>query len=137
MKYILLLALSIVFVPGCMHPADAFENAGPQRSGTMPPGPGRTVNVKVQDYRFTPDQIYAKPGEKLHIVLTNVGDKTMHEHNMTFDLPNAVVQAASDVDPGEQQAYDVLVPQLPGKYYFHCPVANHYSRGMLGTLIVQ
>ena len=101
----------------------------------MPPGPGRTVNVQVQDYHFTPDEISARPGEKLHIVLTNVGK--MDEHNMNFDLPSASVQASSDAYPGESQAFDVLTPQRPGKYYFHCPVGNHYSRGMTGDLLVR
>lgn len=100
----------------------------------MSAGPARQVNITVKDYQYMPSQIVAKPGEKLHLVLSNMGQ---NEHSITFDLPAGAVQMPSNVDPGKTMEYDVQAPTQPGRYYFHCPVGNHYSRGMVGELLVK
>jgi uncharacterized cupredoxin-like copper-binding protein len=135
MRYIpLLLAFPIVLAFGCSTPVEDQPTMGATKVQAMPAGPGRRVNVVVQDYHFVPDEITAKPGEKLHLVVTNMGQ---NEHNLNFDLPEGAVQMPSDVYPGKSMEYDIVVPKQTGKYYFHCPVGNHYSRGMVGDLLVK
>lgn len=100
----------------------------------MPAGPGRQVEVTVKDYHYFPEEIVAKPGEKLHLVIKNMGQ---NEHNLDFDFPAGAMQMPSNVDPGQTMQYDIQAPAQPGKYYFHCPVGNHYARGMVGDILVR
>lgn len=100
----------------------------------MSEGPGRPVKIRVEDYKFVPSQILARPGEKLHLVVQNMGSD---EHSMTFDMPARPVSLPSHLRGGENLEYDVQVPKEPGKYWFHCPVGDHYSRGMVGYIQAQ
>jgi plastocyanin len=122
---------------GCAPSTPVVEGGAGERAKAapkMPAGPGREVDMTIQDYTFMPSEIAAKPGEKLHLVLVNKGQE---EHSVDFDLPQGSVQLPSHLLPGESEQYDVLVPDKPGTYYFHCPMGNHYSRGMVGDILVK
>lgn len=130
----LLFALPIILVLGCSTPVEETSATTAPKTHAMPAGPGRQVDIAVKDYHYFPEEIVAKPGEKLHLVVKNMGQ---NEHNMDFDLPAGAMQMPSNVDPGQTMQYDIQAPDKPGKYYFHCPVGNHYSRGMVGDLLVK
>ena len=88
----------------------------------------------MEDYRFLPDHIVARPGEKLHLTIMNHGQ---NDHNLTFDLPSGPVQLPSNVQSGKSEEFDLVAPKQASTFYFHCPVGNHYSRGMMGTIEVR
>src|SRR5579885_2962565 len=81
----------------------------------MPSGPGRTVNITIRDYMYSPSEIVARPGDKLHLVVSNGGQ---NEHSIEFDFPARYVPLPSHLKPAETEQYDIVVPDQPGKYYF-------------------
>lgn len=88
----------------------------------------RRVEVEAGDFSFDPDEITAKAGEDLEIVLTS-GDIV---HDFTIDELDVHVSAAR----GETNSGGVTGAD-PGRYTFYCSVPGHRSAGMEGTLIVS
>jgi len=101
---------------------------------TNGPTPSSQVSIAIQDYKYMPDVIHASRGETLQL---SIKDQGQMEHGIVFDFPAGAVAVPSHVRPGESTTYSLRVPDQPGTYYFHCPVGNHYARGMEGELIVQ
>ena len=89
--------------------------------------------MTITDYHYAPSEIRVKPGEKIEMTLKNNGHE---EHGLVFDLPSGEVAVPSHPHPGETERFTVTAPIQPGTYHFHCPVGNHYARGMEGNLIV-
>ena len=98
------------------------------------PTPPSQVNIDIQDFKFLPDTLHAARGQTLQLKIKDSGQM---EHGMVFDFPEGLVAVPSHVRPGETTSYALKVPDQAGTYYFHCPVGNHYGRGMQGELIVQ
>jgi azurin len=128
-------------------------------------GAARTVNITGSDQmKYDISTINAKPGERLHIVLKNVGQmpKVAMAHNFVLLNAGADVDAftkaaisARDTDyvpasmkaqvvghtalagPGETVETTLTVPSKPGSYTFLCSFPGHYAAGMKGTLVVK
>ena len=98
------------------------------------PTPPSQVAINIVDYKFLPDKIHAARGQTLQLSIKDMGQQ---EHGLVFDFPEGPVSVPSHVRPNESTTYSLKVPDQPGIYYFHCPVGNHYARGMEGELIVQ
>src|SRR5689334_20306532 len=100
-------------------------------NGSTPPS---RVSITIQDFKCLPDVKRASPGQTLQLSIKDVGHE---EHGLVFDFPDGEVPVPSHVRPNESTSYSLKVPDQAGTYYFHCPVGNHYARGMEGELIVE
>ena len=108
--------------------------------------------------------ITAKPGEKIKLRLTSMGQlpRTVMTHNWvllklgsdpkkfadaaaltpaTGYIPAALksqILAQTDmVGPGETSEIVFTVPSAPGSYPYLCTFAQHFAAGMTGTLVVK
>lgn len=96
------------------------------------PAPGVTsATITIQDYRYEPPEIHAAAGQKLHLKIRNLGKE---EHGIEFDMPSGNVEMPFHLKTGETKEFDLPMPAGTGTYNFHCPVGNHYSRGMEGSI---
>jgi len=133
--------------------------AAAQRAGA------RTIEIQVGDnMRFTPARVDARPGERLHVVLKDVGTmpKTAMAHNFVLLRKGADPKtfadrslAARDTDfigpavkdqvlastrlvgPGETADVTFAAPEKGGDYIFICSFPGHFAVGMRGTLVVS
>ncbi len=125
----------------------------------------RTVELQANDnMRFTPARIDARPGERLRVVLKNVGTipKTAMAHNFVLLRKGADPRAFADksatardanyiapalqgevlasttlVGPGETAEVTFAAPDKAGDYIFICSYPGHFVVGMRGTLTVS
>jgi azurin len=134
-----------------------------------PPAPAqpaaRTVEIQVGDnMRFTPARIDARPGERIHVVLKDVGTmpKTAMAHNFVLlkkgadpkgfadksaasratdfiapSVKDQVIASTKLVGPGETADVTFAVPEKAGEYTFICSFPGHFVVGMRGTLVVS
>ena len=90
------------------------------------------VAVRIDDFRYTPQQIRAAPG-RLQFDFVNRG-RLAH----TFQLERGedkIVAKVSSLLPGERASKTVRVRK--GTYRFFCALSNHEELGMYGTLVVR
>jgi plastocyanin len=90
------------------------------------------VAVRIDDFRYTPQQIRAAPG-RLRLDLVNRG-RLAH----TFRLERGedkIVAKVSSLLPGDRARKTVRVRK--GTYRFFCALSNHEELGMYGTLVVK
>jgi plastocyanin len=96
------------------------------------------IEVKLGDYRFTPQeiQLIAEQPAVLHLVNTD----SITPHNFTIETTSGSPAIDADIPPGE--SVDVRIPPLPaGQYTFYCGnkllfMKSHREKGMEGTFIV-
>ena len=104
----------------------------PVRQGTV--RKTTQIPMTIQDYSFSPASLIASPGQTLALMITNKGKE---EHGLVFDFPSGAVASPFHFRPNESRQFNVIVPNQPGTYHFHCPVGNHYARAMEGDLVVR
>jgi len=125
---------------------------------------GRTVEIVVGDnMKFSPDALTAKPGERITVVLKDVGQmpKAAMGHNFVLMAkgadPKAYAEKAAPlretdfivpalnhqvlaftklVGPGETAEVTFAAPTERGAYTFICSFPGHFAMGMKGTLTV-
>jgi azurin len=113
---------------------------------------------------YSVSTITAKPGEQIRLRLVSIGamPRTVMTHNWvllakgadpkkfadaagmspsTGYIPQAlkgqILAQTEMVGPGERSEVVFTAPKQPGSYPFLCTFAQHFSAGMLGTLIVK
>lgn len=107
--------------------ADSFE---PQDKEPLEPlEPQDTVQVELHDFRLVPNEITVKAGI-VTFVLKNEGRYT---HDFRVE-GQGIDEKAPKVGRGREREWQITLP--PGSYEISCPVSNHSSRGMTGTLTV-
>jgi len=99
-----------------------------------PAAPVRRVEVTARDFRFTPNRLFAEPGETLIVSLRNAGT---HPHSIAFELPGGTQGLRRPLQPGETARVSIKVPRRTGRFVYYCPVADHRARGMQGMLDVS
>lgn len=95
--------------------------------------PGANVveyTILLSEHRFRPAEITVQRGERVRLVLKNVGEET-HE----FELDGYNFEIA-DIEPG-QVVTVVFSADKTGRFEFSCHEPGHYEQGMKGELIVQ
>ena len=125
---------------------------------------GRSVEIIVGDnMKFAPNVLAAKPGERITVVLKDVGQipKAAMGHNFVLMAKGADPKAYADraasardtefivpalkeqvlaftklVGPGETAEATFTAPKEPGTYTFICSFPGHFAMGMKGTLTV-
>jgi heme/copper-type cytochrome/quinol oxidase subunit 2 len=88
-----------------------------------------TINIDAGSYYFTPNEIRAKKGQKIIVVLNS---KDMM-HNFTVDEFNVV----GPVTNAGQTSTVEFTPDKTGTFEFYCAVGDHRAKGQVGTLIVE
>lgn len=103
--------------------------------GARQPEPVRAregrVDLRMDDFRFTPQRVRARAGE-LRIAVRNEGR-----------LPHALrLMRGGDErgrvltrKPGEDEVLEVRLS--PGRYRYICPLSHHEELGMHGVLVVR
>jgi plastocyanin len=99
---------------------------------------GRTVDVRLDEYRVLPSRITA-PSGRLRITGRNVGRLTHNVAVVQFERPLGDEQERQyartpTAHPGERVSTTVSVK--PGKYRLICTIANHDNLGQYGELKV-
>jgi plastocyanin len=102
------------------------------------PVQNRTVGVKLDEYRITPEKMTAPAGE-LRIIARNRGRLT---HNVVVETivksPEDQPQILGRVDtlhPGERAETHITLKR--GTYRLVCTIGNHDDLGQYGTLVVR
>ena len=101
---------------------------------------GRTVRVRLDEYRITPQNVQVKEG-RLRFVATNIGRLTHNLHVVKQDEDD-LEEAPTEIDgtrtaqPNETET--VTIDFLAaGEYRMICTIANHDDLGQYGKLIVE
>jgi plastocyanin len=94
----------------------------------------RRVEIMATDFRFSPSQLFARPGETLIVTLGNAGT---HPHSIVFELSNGRPGLSVPLQPGQRAQFSVTMPRSTGKLYYYCPVGDHRQRGMQGIVTVS
>lgn len=135
--------------------------------GAKPAADGKARTIELtgsEKMKFDKEEIVAKPGETIRIVLKAVGTmpKTIMAHNFVLLKPTADVvefnKAAFNARPtdflppekkddiiaatglaggGETVEVTFKVPAKAGSYNFICSFPGHFAMGMRGKLIVK
>lgn len=132
-----------------------------QTAGAKP----RTIEITGDDkMKFDKEEITAKPGETIRIVLKAVGQmpKAIMSHNFVLLKPGVdavefnkaafnaretgfippdrkgdVIAATALAGAGETVEVTFKVPAKPGSYNFICSFPGHFAMGMRGKLVVK
>lgn len=94
----------------------------------VPAAAGQVIKVTGQNFRFNPDKIQVKKGDKVRIALTAVD--MPHD----FDLDELGVNGPV-VQPGETTEVEFIADKT-GEFEYYCSVGKHRANGMVGKLIV-
>lgn len=125
----------------------------------------RVVQIEVGDnMKFSVTSITARPGERLRVVLKDVGqmpkaamghnfvllkkganpknfvDKSANARATDFIAPavrDQVLAATRLLGPGEIDTVTFTVPRQTGQYTYLCSFTGHYALGMKGILTVR
>jgi hypothetical protein len=92
---------------------------------------GRTWHVSLTEYRISPDNIAARPGQYT-IVVRNYGRRT---HNLVVSLDGTSVARSGPLWPGEQTR--IVVTLIPGTYLIASTVLDDQALGDYGQLVVR
>jgi azurin len=152
-------------------PASAAQATKPA-AGTKPAsgqpaaaGKARTIEITGDDkMKFDKEEITAKPGETIRVVLKAVGQmpKAIMSHNFVLLKPGVdavefnksaanardtgfipadrkadVIAATALAGAGETVEVTFKVPAKPGSYNFICSFPGHFAMGMRGKLVVK
>lgn len=103
-------------------------------------GTGGEIVVEAKSgFAFSPNQISAKVGQPVTIVLKNTDTMA---HDLTIDNIKVTVDGQeatgvkTDLVQGGGEARITFTPQEEGTYEFYCSVSGHKAAGMVGTLVV-
>lgn len=92
------------------------------------------VTLTATDYAFSPSTIHATAGRPLEITLVNKGS---HVHGLRLVLSFGEQPFPENVPENASQSATFDDLGAPGRYRFYCPVEDHDSRGMHGTLVID
>jgi azurin len=130
----------------------------------VPSVPPKEVKIQADDkMKYDVTAFEVKPGQKVSITLTNVGNtpKFSMGHNCVVLDRNVNVQGFLDaasmaastdyvpkdfkgvlghtklLGPAESDTFEFSAPYIPGDYPFFCSFPGHYSQGTKGIMTVK
>lgn len=127
-------SLSFPLAVGALSMIVGCSSGGSGEEPETPTGKARSVEITAEEYKFTPSQFTASPGEQLTIALNNKGKM---EHSIKFELDGKSASIDRDVAPGTTGHLTITAPSKTGTYIFYSPVDNDRKMGMEGRLEVQ
>lgn len=89
----------------------------------------KEIVVDGSEFKFAPATITLKKGEKVRLVLKNVGKMP---HDFVVDELNVKTKI---IKGGEEDVVE-FTPDTAGTFEFYCSVGSHRAMGMKGTLTV-
>jgi uncharacterized cupredoxin-like copper-binding protein len=103
------------------------------------PAKGRTVSLRLDEYRVLPQRVTV-PAGRIRLVGRNTGRLTHNLAVVQFDRPLGEDEERQygrtpTAHPGRQ--VETTVTLRPGKYRLVCTIANHDNLGQYGELKVQ
>jgi plastocyanin len=116
----------------------AFGLSGCGRDDPYVPADGRTVSVRLDEYRVLPQRVTV-PAGRVRLVARNTGRLTHNLAVVQFDRPlgedeERQYARTRTAHPGQRVATSVTLE--PGKYRVVCTIANHDNLGQYGELKV-
>jgi uncharacterized cupredoxin-like copper-binding protein len=129
--------LAICALAACKSPTGAQSDA-------------REIRIVMTDFKYEPDQIAVKPGERVRFVLVNqgtvehelvLGDQAkqdQHEAEMAkggHHMGNG--PGEKSVAAGKTDRMEFTFPSQPGTLIYGCHVPGHWTSGMKGTVTIQ
>lgn len=94
-----------------------------------------SVEIIMEDLRFTPNQLTVKAGVPLTVRLVNRG---LERHDLNF--PSLHMPGLEGVEsilaPGETRTVTLQFDQ-PGEHTFICTLPGHAAAGMTGAVLVR
>ena len=94
-------------------------------------GTGRTLQIALNEYRVTPQDIRAQTG-LLTIYVHNYGRLT---HNLVISLDGRTEAATKPIGPGQTEELDAALG--PGHYVMASSILSDQALGAYGTLVVH
>jgi uncharacterized cupredoxin-like copper-binding protein len=103
-----------------------------------------SIDVKMSDFKFTPDTWTVSAGKEVTINLSNSGAVTHDwalmlkpvEGTFSADKQGDVV-AQFKLDAGKTESVKFTAPTTAGEYQVICAIPGHLEAGMVGKLIVK
>ncbi len=92
---------------------------------------GGRITVAMTEYRLDPQTVRAGPGA-LRIAVVNRGREP---HRLAIGLARSALRVTPLLRPGARGVLAVTLP--PGRYRLFCPLANHDTLGLDGTVEVS
>jgi plastocyanin len=90
------------------------------------------VEMKTSDFKFTPNNLEARAGDRLEFRIENVSGK---DHNFTIKNPKGEILRSVAL-LAHQTVTLTLAPPADGTYHFYCDVDLHSTLGMKGWITV-
>jgi azurin len=145
----------------------AAQDTKPAASAAKPATTAKARTIELvgdEKMKFDKEEIVAKPGETIRVVLKAVGTmpKTIMAHNFVLLKPTAdiaefnkaafnarptdfippdkkddVIAATGLAGAGETVEVTFKVPAKAGSYNFLCSFPGHFAMGMRGKLVVK
>ena len=116
----------------------AFALSGCGGDDRYTPAAGRTVTLRLDEYRVLPQRVTV-PAGKVRLVGRNTGRLTHNLAVVQFDRPlgeNEERQYGRTRTAHPGQRVETTVTLKPGKYRVVCTIANHDNLGQYGELKV-
>jgi hypothetical protein len=107
----------------------AFASAGCGATTTV--APGGTLQVALNEYRVTPQDVRAPTG-LVTIFVHNYGRLT---HDLVVSLNGQIAAATKPIMPGQTEELDAALG--PGRYVMASSILSDQALGAYGTLVVR
>ena len=121
---------------------------------------GRTIEITMTDFAFSPARVLLRPGERVTLSLKNLGTAEHEFMAGSGAMPSAGYMRdwladaeqgpmpQGDHEPGHSgvsvrvpakgsATLTIVVPPQVGELEFGCFLADHYERGMRGVIVVD
>lgn len=92
-------------------------------------GSVKEFTVEGENFKFTPDKIEVKKGDKVKITFKNISGF----HDFVIEGLNVNTK---QIKAGEKDSVEFTADKV-GSFEFYCSVGSHRSMGMKGTLVVN
>jgi len=89
----------------------------------------RVIRVRANNFRFDPDEIRVKVGEKVMLELLS--------EDMPHDFVVPELDLSVKLTPAGSSNSIEFTAEKTGEFEYYCSIANHRALGMTGTLIVE
>jgi uncharacterized cupredoxin-like copper-binding protein len=110
-------------------------------------GQAADVTITMSEFKFSPDQLDLKAGQTVRFVVINqgttkheimFGDQQAQDEHERMMKSGTTMQMAEpgevEVDPGQTQTLEYIVPATPGTLLIGCHEPGHWAAGMKGTV---
>ena len=93
-------------------------------------GAASDLTMTLTEFKFTPDTLTVKVGERVKVTLDNTKGTLKH------DIKQADLKIDTAVEAGQKATFE-FTPTKVGTFDFVCDVPGHKEAGMVGKIVVQ